>query len=194
MNTESFNILDDFKKGNLDDFYEQYYAPLWAFAVRCLGAQREYLAEDCVQNSIYKAWERRTTFANVFTLRSFLYLSIKNEAISYWRKSNSNQNYLKSIQNVDECEFIEVELATLLFNAIKKLPEMHQKVIDLCFMQGLKNAEVAEVLLLSESSIKKYKAKALDMLKEYIDPNTLFYITLFTLEIDEIISFFFSVV
>lgn len=186
MNLVETNILDDFKKGNLNNFYDQYYAPLWSFAVRCLGEQRKYLAEDCVQNSIFKAWERRDSFSNIFSLRSFLYLSIKNEAISHWRKSNSSSNYLKDVTEIEEYEFVEVELSTQLFQAVKRLPETHQKVIDLCFMQGLKNAEIAEVLQLSESSIKKYKAKALDMLKESIDPSFFYYILLFTIELEEL--------
>ena len=39
------------------------------------------------------------------------------------------------------------------------------------FMEGLKNVEIAEKLGLSDSSVKKYKANALDFLRKKLEPS-----------------------
>ena len=52
-----------------------------------------------------------------------------------------------------------------------KLPEKARIVFEMSFIEGLKNVEIAEKLGLSDSSVKQYKASALDFLREKLDPN-----------------------
>ena len=66
---------------------------------------------------------------------------------------------------------IDQEAQTILYNAIEKLPEKARIVFEMSFIEGLKNVEIAEKLGLSDSSVKKYKASALDFLREKLDPN-----------------------
>ena len=66
---------------------------------------------------------------------------------------------------------IDQEAQTLLYSAIEKLPEKARVVFEMSFIEGLKNTEIAEKLELSDSSVKKYKATALDFLRERLDPS-----------------------
>ena len=55
-------ILTDFINGDIDVFYKKMYSPLLAYAVRYLGNDYSFLAEDCVQDAIVLSYERRSTF------------------------------------------------------------------------------------------------------------------------------------
>ncbi len=72
---------------------------------------------------------------------------------------------------------IDQEAQTLLYSAIEELPEKARIVFEMSFMEGLKNVEIAEKLGLSDSSVKKYKATALDFLRKKLDPS--FFISYF---------------
>ena len=63
-------------------------------AVRYAGEQNGFLAEDCVQNAVFNAWKRRLQFESVESLKSFLYISIKNEIVSLHRKAKASERYL----------------------------------------------------------------------------------------------------
>ena len=54
----------------------------------------------------------------------------------------------------------------LLFDAIRSLPERYRRLFDLSFEQGLKNAEVAALLNISESAVKKQKAALIKQLRD----------------------------
>ena len=58
----------------------------------------------------------------------------------------------------------------LLFNAIHSLPDRERQIFELSFIEGLKNIEIAEQLGVSDSTVKKAKAKVLEILREELDP------------------------
>ena len=51
------------------------------------------------------------------------------------------------------------------------------------FMEGLKNVEIAEKLGLSDSSVKKYKARALDFLRKKLEPSLFLFFIFRVIEI-----------
>ena len=51
-----------FQSGKMDDFYTHVYPSLLLFAARNLGDNYAFLAEDCVQDAVYQAYQRRSTF------------------------------------------------------------------------------------------------------------------------------------
>ena len=78
-------MLNEFKQGRLEMLYRRLYPALLLYAVRYAGEQSGFLAEDCVQNAVFNAWKRRPLFESVESLKSFLYISIKNEIVSLHR-------------------------------------------------------------------------------------------------------------
>lgn len=164
------DIWMDFKAGRLELFYRRVYPGLILYAMRYLGDGNDFLAEDCVQDAVLEAWGRREYFEDVYMFKSFLYTTIKNRIISIHRKNVAKGNYM-SQQDLDMREnfrnsVIDQEAQTLLYQAIEELPEKQRLVFEMSFIEGLKNVEIAEKLGLSDSSVKKYKASALFLLRE----------------------------
>ena len=166
-------ILIDFQKGKLDLLYRNVYPGLILYAIKYLGEESEFLAEDCVQNAIFSAWERRNKFDSVYTFKAFLYMAIKNDIISIHRKNSARERYVRELEDAS-CfanSVIDQEAQTLLYSVIEELPEKAKIVFEMSFMEGLKNVEIAEKLGLSDSSVKKYKASALDFLRKKLEPS-----------------------
>ena len=164
------DIWMDFKAGRLELFYRRVYPGLILYAKRYLGEESDFLAEDCVQDAVLEAWGRREHFGDVYMFKSFLYTTIKNRITSIHRKNVAKGNYM-SQQELDSGEnfrnsVIDQEAQTLLYQAIEELPEKQRLVFEMSFIEGLKNVEIAEKLGLSDSSVKKYKASALFLLRE----------------------------
>ena len=168
-------IISNFKSGNINLLYDEYYAALVMYAIKLLGERNDILAEDCVQNSIMKAWQKRKSFDNIHALKTFLYITIKNEIISIHRKNKAYQNY--SSQNFEEYNFkdliVEQEVKTMLYASVNKLPEKYKGVFELSFLYGLKNKEIAQQLDISESTVKKYKSRSLECIKKELSPELL---------------------
>ena len=172
MGVTDLQVLQAFKKGQLELFYRRIYPGLLLYAVKNAGDRHDFLAEDCVQNAIFNAWKRRDSFDSIYTLKSFLYTSVKNEIISLYRKGKAQERYSSQLEN--EAFFantvIDQETQLLLFNAIHSLPDRERQIFELSFIEGLKNIEIAEQLGVSDSTVKKAKAKAHEILREKLDP------------------------
>ena len=166
MGVTDLQVLQAFKKGQLELFYRRIYPGLLLYAVKNAGDRHDFLAEDCVQNAIFNAWKRRDSFDSIYTLKSFLYTSVKNEIISLYRKGKAQERYSSQLEN--EAFFantvIDQETQLLLFNAIHSLPDRERQI------EGLKNIDIAEQWGVSDSTVKKAKAKALEILREKLDP------------------------
>ncbi len=172
--THTEQILSEFKSGNIEIFYNELYAKLLVYASRHLGPDYAFLAEDCVQDAVYKAYEQRETFKSILTFKAFLYSCIHHAAIDIQRKNQARSNYLS--QQEDRTEFlnsvIEQETLNLLYDAIERLPEKYRRIFELHFEQGLKNAEIAALLGVTESAVKKQKAQMLESLRKDLQKRT----------------------
>lgn len=171
-------ILRSFQDGKIETFYADVYPSLLTYAVRFLGDDYSFLAEDCVQDAVFKAYGLRMQFTSPTHFKSYLYTCVHNNAMDILRKNKSHDNYMqlrndRNDHHYDmESAMIEQETLDMLYDAIEKLPEEMQRIFELSFEYGLKNAEVAEELGISESMVKKRKMKMIRLLRESFKTNT----------------------
>lgn len=167
----------------MQPLYSELYSRLLRYAMRLLGPQLSYLAEDCVQEAILNTYIRRKELSGMDQWRGWLLTSIRNNALMAMRKEEQNQRYAQHgmlSENVEEdlsLAIIEQETYTALFSIIRSLPEKYRRLFELSFEQGLKNSEVAKLLSVAEITVKKRKAKMIDLIKmkfgHHIDESTL---------------------
>ena len=161
-------VFQEFKAGRIERFYQEAYAKLLVYASRILGGDYAFLAENCVQDAVCKAYEQRETFNSSIAFKAFFYTCIHNMTIDILRKNRAQANYLA--QQEVETNFlngiIEQETLNLLHDAIRRLPEKYRRIFELHFEEGLKNAEIAQRLGVTESAIKKQKAQMLELLRK----------------------------
>lgn len=161
-------IFNDFQNGSLASFYQTMYAELMVYASRLLGKDFAFLSEDCVQNAVYKTFEKKEVFVDVNQWKNHIYFCVHNEVMSVLRKGKAKDNYVATLE-VGKEDFlrgiIEQETVTMLYEAINRLPEKYRQVFQKSFVEGMKNAEAAQVLGIAEVSYKKRKARMLELLR-----------------------------
>ena len=163
------DILQQFRTGELEQFYAVCYASLLVFAKRVLGSGCEYVAEDCVQDAIYKTYMVRARFSEPYKLKAFLFTAVHNNAVSFLRHHRRQADYLSSEEMMHDdlqANIIRQETIDAIYAAVERLPEKQREMFELSFEQGMKNAEIAAALGISESTVKQRKAKTLSLLRD----------------------------
>lgn len=175
----SESILKDFRDGDLESLYTEIYPSLLRYAVRVLGEHHAFMAEDCVQEAIYKLYQSRKDFDTPLQMKSFLFTCVHNEIVTVFRKDTRHHNYLNHKKQVmgssGETDWVEEDFISQyvlqetldrLYAFIDALPDHLRQFFELSFEKGMKNKEIAELLKLSPETIKKRKAKLVNTLRE----------------------------
>lgn len=162
-------IFEAFLKGELTLFYRRMYPELIMFAGRILGSDYAFMAEDYVQDAVFKAYERRRSFVSAMQWKVFLYTCVRNAAISCLRHGSAEQRYLAETVVSDDTlalGIIEQETISMLYEAIESLPAEYRELLELSFGEGLRNAEIASRLQVAEITVKKRKTRLIDLLRK----------------------------
>lgn len=126
------------------------------------------VAEDIAQLAFIKLWNNRERYDDIASLKSFLYVTVKNLSLNHLRKDKLAHKYAESLDEGDYIHFnnkiIEEETYNILHRAIKSLPKQSSKIIMLS-LQGMQNKEIAERLVISVNTVKTLKYNSLKTLK-----------------------------
>lgn len=171
--TNEFFLYDEMKKGKeyaFDYFFNYYYPGLCVFAQKII-ALPEQQAKDIVQDVFVKFWNDREKLDIRTSIRSYLFVSVRNRCMDVLRKKNRSLqlNEISEGQDVADESFetyILSELESLFNQSLDKLPERCREVFELSRLHGLKNREIAEKLSLSEKTVENQMTKALRVLRE----------------------------
>ena len=167
-------IIQSFRKGDQQAFavlFRLHYRALCYFAAQLVKELSE--AEDIVKDSFVKLWNKHADFDNAQTIKSFLYITTRNACLNSLRHEQVKNSVHKELAYLesDRChelmlnQLIRLELMQEIYNEIEKLPEKRREVFKLAFIEGMKNAEIAQHLNLSIFTVKEHKAKALAYLR-----------------------------
>lgn len=165
-------IFTQFLAGHMTPFYTVIYPRMLSYASRILGPSLAYMAEDCVQEAVMNVYVRRDELEDISKWRAWLLTAVRNNALMMLRKDDLGRRYAEhGMLSENEAEdislaLIEQDVYVELFSVIKSLPEKYRTIFELSFEQGLKNAEVATLLNVAEITVKKRKARLVDMLRE----------------------------
>ena len=173
------DAYEQFLQGEIDLFYKEVYPTLLVFTRRLLPSTLVYLAEDCVQDSIFKLYSQRSEMSSPERAKSFLYICIHNAVVSYIRKDNSRQHFISQDSDHFEDDFsvelIRQETIDELMGAVDRLPDDMRQLCMMIFREGLKTSEIARQLNMTESGVKKKKRRLLDLLRKSLSPETLLF-------------------
>jgi RNA polymerase sigma-70 factor, ECF subfamily len=154
-----------------DALYKRYSKRLYKFGHSILKSQEE--SENLIQDAYLKLWENRDKVEKDNSVKSYLFTIAYNSAITIIRKKARESvfiEYLKSLQEINEepvnVELEYKELTTKLDEIITLLPPRQKEVYLLHKVEGLKYAEIAERLNISENTIENHMSRALKTIRE----------------------------
>ena len=166
-------IYRSFVSGDIHPLYAYMYLGLIRYATRLLGETLTFMAEDCVQDSILKTYLAREEIKNESQWRSWLFVTIRNRAVDMIRKAENNGIYIEKVKTDGEwsdddvsLDIVEQETVDIIYTAVQSLPEIYRQIFELSFEQALRNSEVAEQLAIAEITVKKRKARLLELLRQ----------------------------
>lgn len=177
---ESFLPL--LKKGDKKAFrviFDTYYKRLYAFSLNYVDER--FAAEEIVENTLLKLWQKRQKVDKIKNLKSYLYTMVRNASIDYTKKEKKfvRLEIDKHDAVSQKSQFIiEEETYAILFQALEKLPEKCKKVFELSCLEGMKYKDIAEDLQISINTVKSQRARAIELLKNDLKDHPFFQILL----------------
>ncbi len=157
------------KNGDIKAFeslFREFYPSMCVIAMRFVTDQDA--AEDIAQEAFIKLWEKRSVYEDIPSLKTFLYVSVKNLCFNYIRNKKDTIDYTSpEVQNKEaffKDYLIEEEAYRIIEDAVNALPPQSQKIVKM-HLDGKQNKEIAETLNISVNSVKTLKYNALSSLK-----------------------------
>jgi RNA polymerase sigma-70 factor (family 1) len=165
-----------------------FYRPLCFFATRLAG--NSSAAEEIVQDTFFKIWERHADFLTLQSLKAFLYIATRNACYNYRRQQKSGNSHLEIIAGQYEPDeetvlhrIIETEVYRELTQAIETLPDQCRKVMKMSF-DGLKPKDIALELGITVSTVNSQKMRGISLLKGRLSGEDMaFLIMMFTIHV-----------
>lgn len=135
-----------------------------------LATQRD--AEDVVQEAFAKLWQRREHFADLNSIKAFLYITVKNSC----RNIHKHDKVVRKYESLQEegwesdpmIRMIESEALEDVFRALEKLPKGCRNVLQLSYFEGMKHKDIAHHLQVSVNTVKTQKTRGLQLLKRLL--------------------------
>lgn len=158
-------------------FYSAMYPRLLLYASRILGQRLAYMAEDCVQSAVINTYMRREEIADEQKWRAWLITAVRNNALMQLRSDDYRRQYeAHSMLTGNETEdvslaMIEQDVYSHLFSAVDSLPEKYREIFRMSFEKGMKISNIAEELNIAEITVKKRKARLIELLREKLGNN-----------------------
>ncbi|NDO54037.1 MULTISPECIES: RNA polymerase sigma-70 factor [Bacteroides] len=161
----------DSSKITMDEFdriYDKYYPQLLYYAYGFV--EDSEICRDIVSDVFGQAWENVERLGNA-TVGSFLYSCVRNKCIDYLRHDQAARQYAEYLQEaVEDEEGMTPEEYEERMNNVKQiileLPPRTRFVLEQCYFNNKKYREVAEILDITSSAVKKHIMKALAILRE----------------------------
>lgn len=149
-----------------EEFFKDYFPILAVFGSKYIDNPETN--KDIAIETLYKYWERREDFSEIYQVKSFLYQTVKNRYIDIIRHSKTHNKFVENYKNITEksysLDIIEQETTLLVRKAVDGLPESMREIINLS-MKGYTNAQIAEKLNISPGTVHSSKKVAYQKLR-----------------------------
>ena len=148
-----------------EEVFRYYYRPLFLFAYGYVMDEEE--AENIVQSVFTEMWEKRKKLPENLNLKAYLYSSVKHACLRYFRRLQLLDEYKKRqaealvLSFADDDVEDDRELVALVQKALSQLSEQQRRIVE-----GMKYLEIADLLQLSENTVRTHLKRAYKILRE----------------------------
>ncbi|WP_293942399.1 MULTISPECIES: RNA polymerase sigma factor [unclassified Sphingobacterium] len=182
--TSEKELLENFLKGEEQacaHVYNRYFSRICLYASSFVDETKE--AEDIAEEGFIRLWQGKRNFESLAHLKAALYQTTRrvglNHQMARQRRLNRVDMYATQQdqdQNSHLQEIIYAETMAELYEAIQKLPPKAREIIQLAYLQGNSNQEVADLLHISIQTVKNQKMRALSLLRQHLNRDSFNYL------------------
>lgn len=138
--------------------------------------QVKELAEEAVLDVFTIVWKKRKELGHVRDFESYLYTSVKNQALHYLRRNHVPVTDHLSLYEIElipedgspEKALLDKEYELLIQDAVNSLPPKCKEVFRLVLNDKLKIREIAKLLSISESTVNEHISQAYKRIAQYV--------------------------
>ena len=166
---ELFILMQDGNKFAFEEIYERFNGLLYIYACKMVSDRED--ARDIVQEIFVYLWSNPNIQIKS-QLSNYLYTAIRYKVFDWLDKNKSHSNYLQSLEDfslkgdyVTDDYIREKEFASLIEKEVSLLPPKMRLIFELSRQQHLSQKQIAEILHLSDKTVKKQMSNALKVLR-----------------------------
>jgi len=160
-------LIENIRKGDrqsFQDFYFEYHSKLYHYIYRY--TQSEWLAEETVQLSFVKIWEKRSKLSIEHPLSAQLFRIAKSILIDLLRKNKVRKVVpLSSMEfNAEAIEYYNPETKNelaLAMNAIETMPPVQKKVFKYSRFEERSHKEISSELSITSKTVETHITRAI---------------------------------
>lgn len=169
-NQQDISLLERIKQDDQEAFaeiYRKYWKKLLMIAWN--HSKDRSISKDIVHEVFLSLWERRH-LVEIHDLSAFLATSIKFSVFKHYEKEHrrsalAKQHYLTSLYTEDEKKLDAMFLQEYVNGIVEEMPEKCRLVFKFSRESGLKNAEIAEKIAVTEKAVEATLTRALKILR-----------------------------
>ncbi|WP_157583089.1 RNA polymerase sigma factor [Spirosoma arboris] len=172
-NEQLWDALKQDDQGAFAELYQRLHATLYSYGYKV--AANATLVEDAIQDLFVDVWRMRHSSSSANSVKFYLFRSLRRKLHllsekEHWSETPSAQVDITSVDNSAEQLMIgqeqESQLIQRLTYALAQLPQRQQEVVTLRFYQNFKTSEIAQIMGITEKSVRNTLQKALLNLRE----------------------------
>jgi RNA polymerase sigma-70 factor (ECF subfamily) len=164
-----FLLSSEVDKDAWRELYERHHLGLYRFLLRFLNGN-EGMAEDIVQDVFVKIYDKAHQYNSKFAFSTWLFNMATNQAKNEWKKNSRNitSQIPEAQHEVTPEEILDAEMKRQkIDDLLLELSPEHRETYILRYQQGFSTREVAEVLDISEGTVKSRLFKATQLITKY---------------------------
>ena len=178
--THISGLLESCKKGSHKaqfELYKRYYKAMYNTALRIV--QDTYEAEDMMQESFLKAFDKLDSFKGEVAFGAWLKRIVINQSLTHIKKKKRLMKV--SLEKVNESEINDADMdenynsmasadlrVVEVKEAINKLNDNYRLVLNLSLIEGFDNREVADILNISHQNCRTTLSRAKKSLRKIL--------------------------
>lgn len=163
---------------NYTEIYSGYFDKLHRFASEIINSKET--AYDIVQDIFIELWNNKERIEDIKILNAYLFRLVKNRCLDHLKHSVHQKNYeeyavweynsrIDSLTLMTDDYVIANEMTELVRNAVNNLPPRCKEIFLMSRISGLKHAQIAEKLNLSENTVGVQLCIALRRIRSVVD-------------------------
>jgi len=173
---DDLTLWKNIRKGDtlaLKELHDRYYYQMCLYALKIY--HRQSGMDEAVSDCFIKLWTRRNEIVIERSVKSYLFLMLRNGLIDLARKKNGVILFeINSLPDLPDNETLnEFDDYARLYIALEKLPEQRRRILELAVFESFTYAQIAEKLQISINTVKTQIGRAYRFLKEELDPKSI---------------------
>lgn len=162
---------------SFEQIYEKYNDPLYHFTLKFVKSPE--LADDLTQEVFIHIWELRDQMPKVDNLRAYLFTMCRNHALNFLKKASKEnvamgemlRHYHPDQKNSDD-KLVSEDYRLFIKNVLNSLPAQTREIFRLCREEYKSYDEVAALLGISRSAVKKHMVRTHKAFKDRLGDET----------------------